>query len=279
MVKATILITGASSGIGAALAEEYARRGWNLLLVARRADKLEAVRKKCEGLNPGGRSETWMGDVTEANFAEKLRQRLESVEQLKVVFVNAGIGSAGRFDKLSLEDFRRVLETNLFGAIQTIQGSLPALKKSKGRLAILGSMNSYLALPLGAPYNISKFAVRALGESLFAELASVQVGVTMICPGPVRTEILAKDNLGRERPEAKKYFDSKPALDANVAARRIYRGVQLGRREFTLDFPSRFLIGFSRHFPGLTAFLVRFFYVRFEALFSSLVGKVNPDSV
>ena len=274
-----VLITGASSGIGKALAEEYAKRGYNLILTARRADQLQHTKDSCLQISPKIKVELIVADVAQNNFKQILQDHLKEVKNLSYVFVNAGVGSAGRFEKLQIEDFKRVLDINVIGAVQTVQGSLDAIKISKGRIVIIASLNSFFALPLGSPYNISKFAVKALGQSLDAELAPYGIKVSIVYPGPVKTDIVATDNKGRPKPEAKDFFAKQPSLPAPTAARIIAKKLQCGRREFSLTFSTSLAIWLQQRFPETLSSLIRVIYCRFEKKFVDLVRIVNPDSV
>lgn len=280
MTQGTVLITGASSGIGRALAEEYSKLGANLVLIARRTQELQRVQSACFEINPKITINLITADVSQPNFVELLRSNLESVSDLRNVYVNAGVGAAGRFDKLEMQDYRRVFDVNVFGALHTVYGSIDALKRSKGRIVLISSLNGYFALPLGAPYNMSKFAIRALGDTLSTEFVNSGIGVTTVYPGPVDTEIFAIDNKGRFRPEARTYFSTKrTALPSDEAARRIIRGVRKEKRRMTLTFTAGFLVWFEGTFPGLTAFVLRKFYGKNEGKILRLIGKINPDAV
>jgi len=279
-----VLITGASSGIGEALALEHARRGHSLILIARRTDKLNLVKDQCEALLKQGLAnksfvKTWSLDICSAGFSAELSAKLNEFSRLDYVYVNAGAGAAGSFVKLDLEDFRRNMEVNFFAAINTIKACLPLLEKTKGRLVTIASLNSYWFLPLGSPYNASKAAVKALSLTLEVELATLGVGVTTVYPGPIRTEIVARSNKGEYRPDAQAAFAQKPALDPSLAALRIVRGVLSGRSSFSTSIPASLLIWLRLHFEKSTQWLLRVVYKKFEVKFKELVGMVNPDSV
>jgi short-subunit dehydrogenase len=270
-----VLITGASSGIGAALAEEYAGRGCSLILLARREQRLLEVKHRCQLRRADIEVQTCTADVTAENFAQTLESLVKN-KSLVLAIANAGFGSAGSFEKLSLGDYRRVFETNVFGVIKTLQAVLPALKAGRGRAAVIGSLNAYTSLPLGAPYNMSKFAVRALAESLYCEFE--EVGISLVNPGPVKTEILSINNSGQQV-TAKDAVKVKGALSAEKAARRIAKGLARGKREIFLSWDTALVAFFFRHFPSLSLGLTRFVFRKKRSLFTSLVAKVNPDSV
>jgi uncharacterized protein len=271
MSRHLAIITGASSGLGAALAREYARKSWDLLLIARREAELNEVKEQCYDLGDNITVQTLIADVSEPSFPTRLSELIELTSNVDMVYVNAGVGAAGSFEELKRETFERALDINLLGALQTVQATLPQLKKSKGKIVIIASLNSFLALPLGAPYNISKFAVRGLAETLQTELSVYGIDVSIAYPGPIKTEILLKDNFGNLKPGAAKKMESMPALSAQVAAKRIMRKAEAGKRAFTTDFISAVLLFLHQHFPSVTSRLMRFFYRRFKNRFLDLV--------
>ena len=157
-----VFITGASSGIGEALAREWARRGADLALAARRVDRLERLAAELEAQH-ARRPLVIPCDVTRDGDLERAVARtLEAFGRLDVAVANAGFGVVGPVASLTLEDYRRQFETNVFGVLRTVYATLPALRASRGRLAIIGSVSGYLGMPGTSAYAMSKFAVRAL---------------------------------------------------------------------------------------------------------------------
>jgi NADP-dependent 3-hydroxy acid dehydrogenase YdfG len=123
----------------------------------------------------------------------------ETVRQwgkLDIVFANAGFGVIGALKKLSLEDYRRQLETNVFGVLRTVYAVLPEIEKTNGNVAIISSVSGWVATPGASPYCMSKFAVRALVNSITPELRLAGVKVTLISPGFVVSNIRRVDNQG-----------------------------------------------------------------------------------
>lgn len=279
MESGAILITGASSGLGRALAVQYATQAQELFLVARREKELNETKVLCLQSNPNCKVTLLTADVSDIHFIDALSALLSTCSNLKLVYVNAGVGSAGSFRLLKVQDFQRAFSINTMGALYTIYGSLPALEKSKGRIVLIGSMNSHLPLPLGLPYNMSKFAVRALAETLQIELNDEDIKVSIIYPGPIKTNIMAIDNSGNFHQEAKDYFSHLHGLAPEVAARKIEKKVDCGKREIYLTFFDFIIVMFNRLFPNLSKFLMRAIFQLYKAKFQKLVAKVNPDSV
>lgn len=273
----TVLITGASSGIGAALAQVYARAGHDVALVARRENKLLEVGKRCQEERPGTKIYILVADVTDDAFETKLTDFMATLPHLDVVIANAGAGCAGKFDKLKQNEFDHHFATNIGGVLKTVRAGMPFLRQNHGRVVLLGSLNSYLAFPMGSPYSMGKFAIRALAESLYCETPTTGVEVTLVNPGPVKTEIFTLNNHGQ--PVGDVELPIRGALSALVAAERIRRGASKGKRELFLKWSEAFVIGIHRHFPCLSLWLTREVYKRYHPKFAQMVGQINPDSV
>jgi short-subunit dehydrogenase len=250
-VNRTVLITGASSGIGEALAEEFAEQGAQLVLAARRKERLEALATRLEKV--GTRSRVVECDVTRDGDLERAVQAaVEAFGSLDIVVANAGFGVAGDFGELSLDDYRRQFETNVFGVLRTAFAALPELRKSRGSLVLLGSVAGHVSLPGSTPYSMSKFAVRAFSEGLHAELAAEGVSVTLISPGFVRSEIRRVDNQGRLREGAdqlEEHTFRSLVMPADRAAREIVSAVAAGRREAIITGHGKAAVWVQRHFP------------------------------
>lgn len=251
-----VFITGASSGIGAATALEFAREGARVALAARRADRLDAVKAEIEAL--GGTAMALACDVTDrASIDAAVAETVAVFGRIDVVLANAGFGVSGAATRLKTEDYRRQFETNVFGVIDTVHATLSHLQESKGRLAIVSSVMGRVGLPASAPYCASKFALVGFAESIYYDLAEIGVSVTCINPGVVSSEIRTLNNrgehTGRTDP-APKYL----ALSAEAAARKIVRAIHRRTPEFTFTGHGVFVAFVNRHFPRSARFLIRF---------------------
>jgi NAD(P)-dependent dehydrogenase (short-subunit alcohol dehydrogenase family) len=255
-----VLITGASSGIGEALAHEFARAGATLVLAARRTDRLDRV---VEATGGAARALAVRCDVTVDGEVERaVAEACRAFGRLDVVVANAGFGVVGPVERLTLDDYRRQFETNVFGVLRTIQAALPDVRRARGRIAIIGSVSGHIATPGSSPYAMSKFAVRALAEALAHELAPAGVSVTLVSPGFVESEIRRVDNRGvlGDRPP-----DPIPRLlimSAPRAARQIVRAIARRRREIVVTGHGKAFVFLHRHAPWLTAFVIRRFGVK-----------------
>jgi short-subunit dehydrogenase len=251
-----VLITGASSGIGAALARELAREGARLLLMARRRDRLEALRT--ELASSGAEVVVHVGDVTRrADLDAAVALAVERYGRLDVAIANAGFGVVGPIEKLGIEDYRRQFETNVFAAIETSKACLPELVKSRGRLVLIGSVAGYISTPNASPYAMSKFAIRAFAEALRPELAPRGVAVTLISPGFVESEIRQVDNRGGWHAQAKNPLPSWLPMPAEVAAKKIVAAVYRRRREAIITVHGKVLVWLSRFAPWVLRLAMR----------------------
>jgi NADP-dependent 3-hydroxy acid dehydrogenase YdfG len=178
------LITGASSGIGAATARRAAEAGYRLVLAARSTDKLEALADELGGAE---RAIAVTCDVTDFAQQEAMVQAaLDSYGRLDVAFANAGFGAARGFLKESPEHWRDMVLTNVLGCAFTIRATIPALTEARGHLLLTSSVAGRRALQ-GSLYSATKHAVTAMAESARQELNGTGVRVTAIEPGMVDT--------------------------------------------------------------------------------------------
>ena len=175
------LITGASTGIGAATARHAAEAGYRLVLAARSEDKLERLASEVGGL-------AVRCDVSEWEDQRALVERaLDEFGRIDVAFANAGFGGARGFEKGTPEEWKAMVLTNVYGCALTIRATMAALRDSKGHLVLTGSVAGRRALQ-GSLYSATKWAVTAMGEAARQELDDTRVRVTLIEPGMVDTD-------------------------------------------------------------------------------------------
>jgi NADP-dependent 3-hydroxy acid dehydrogenase YdfG len=184
MSDAVFLITGASSGIGAATARHAAEAGYRVALAARSSDRISELADELGGPD---RALAIRCDVTEWDEQRAVvDETLDRFGRLDVAFANAGFGAARGFLKESPEHWRSMVLTNVYGAALTIRATMPALIDARGHLLLTGSVAGRRALP-GSLYSATKWAVTAMGEAARQELDGTGVRVTLIEPGQVDT--------------------------------------------------------------------------------------------
>ena len=251
------LVTGASTGIGRALALELAREGADVAVSARRLDLLEEVARDIEGL--GRKALPIRCDVTlEDEVRAAVAATVARFGALDVVVANAGFGVVGPVESLTVDDFRRQFDTNVFGVLHTVKAALPELEKSRGRLALVGSVSGHVTVPATAAYSMSKFAVRSLADALVHELRPKGIAVTLISPGFIESEFRQVDNQGVHHPDARDPYPQWLVMPKETAARKIARAIANRRREIILTGHGKLAVFVQRHFPGLLSLFFRF---------------------
>jgi NADP-dependent 3-hydroxy acid dehydrogenase YdfG len=202
------LITGASSGIGAATARLAVAEGWRVVLAARSLERLQSLAHELGGPE---RALAVPCDVTEWDEQQEMvASALEAFGRIDVVFANAGFGGPRGFLQDTPEHWRRMVLTNVYGAALTLRAGIPALKESRGHLLLTSSVAGRRALP-GSMYSCTKHAVTAMGEAARQDLNGSGVRVTLIEPGMTDTP----------------FFDQRPtdALKAEDIARAVLYAV------------------------------------------------------
>jgi NAD(P)-dependent dehydrogenase (short-subunit alcohol dehydrogenase family) len=218
-----VVLTGASSGIGRATAHELARQGASVVLTARREGPLQELAAEL-----GERALAVPADVTDpAQVEEVARRAVERFGGIDVWVNNAAVTAFGRFEALPAEAFARVIEVNLLGYVNGARAALPHLRRRRGTLVNVGSVNSHVGAPFVSPYVASKFAIRGWAEALREELRADGVAVCTVKPASIDTPLFqhAGNWTGRE-PKA---LD--PVNPPERVARRIAAMARRPRRE------------------------------------------------
>ncbi len=231
------------------------------MLTARRADRLHALAQELTA--GGGRALALACDVTvDGDLERAVAAAREAFGRLDVVVANAGFGVVGPVQALTLDDYRRQLETNVFGVVRTAHATIAELKKTRGRFVIIGSVSGHVGVPGSSAYSMSKFAVRGFAASLGHELAPHGVAVTLISPGFVDSEIRRVDNRGVLSETSADPVPRWLRVTTPVAARDIVRAIARRRREVVITGHGRITVFMQRHVPALVDWIVRRFGVR-----------------
>jgi NAD(P)-dependent dehydrogenase (short-subunit alcohol dehydrogenase family) len=199
----TVVITGATSGIGRATALEFARAGAQVVVAGRRAERLHDLVVEIEA--KGGVALAVRTDVSEqAQVEALLAQTIEQFGRIDTLVNNAGVGLAAKFEEQALADFERVMQINFWGAVYACKAAVPQMKRQGGGGVIINvsSVMGKRGMPFETAYCASKFALAGFSEALRAEIMSEGIDVSTIFPGAVETEIFeqAANQTGLEMP-------------------------------------------------------------------------------
>jgi NAD(P)-dependent dehydrogenase (short-subunit alcohol dehydrogenase family) len=246
-------ITGGGTGIGRGLALKFAREGGDVALSGRRVDRLEETANEVRAL--GRKALVIQCDVVDEKACERAVSLIEvELGRVDVAIANAGFSVSGRIEQLTAEDWRRQLDVNVVGVANTAKWSLPALRKTGGRLVLVSSVMGMIAMPAQAPYSASKFAVRALGLTLAQELHGTGVSCTTLYPGFVESEIGQVGLDGVFDPSRKDKRPKKFMWTSDKAAEVMWAAIWKRKREYVFTGHGK-LGGFlGRHLPGLVHF-------------------------
>jgi short-subunit dehydrogenase len=251
-----VWITGASSGIGEALARAFHGAGARLILSARREDELKRVQAACDG-EPGVR--VLPMDVTNAQeLPEKTRLALDMFGGIDVLVLNAGITQRSRTRETDESVYRRLMEVNFFGPEAMARAVLPSMLAQKsGQLVVISSVAGKFGVPMRSGYSATKFALHGFFEALRAEEERNGVHVTMVCPGYIRTEISLSALRGDGRRHAKMDSELAQGMPADECARQILRGVARKKKEIVVAAArERALVYMKRFFPSVLARMI-----------------------
>lgn len=245
-----VWITGGGSGIGLALGLAFAQQGAKVAVSGRRAHKLQDAVSQLDAA--GGQGLAVVCDVTDSQSIDTaLAEVVAAFGGLDVVVANAGFAISGRLEKVTFEEWRRQLDTNVIGLAMTAAAALPELRKTDGRIALIGSVAAFVPTPGTGAYGASKAAVRSIGETLSAELAGSGVSCTTIHPGFVESEIAQVDNRGVHHPDARDRRPAKLMWKADDAARVMLGAIKARKREFVFTGHGKLAAALSRATPGL----------------------------
>ena len=248
----TVVITGASSGIGKALALRLADEGAWLTLAARNAQRLEALVIECE--QRGGRAIAIPTDVADEPQCRTLIQRTkETYEHIAMVINNAGMAVVSKLEDLpDLQLFKRVMDVNFYGTVYCTYYALPYLKETSGRIVNISSLGGMLALPYNSSYVASKFAVNGLSDALRMELKMTGVSVTTICPYWVATEFHERflDKDGQPKGSSGRAIYTEKTMTADECAQIILKAARRRKRQVLMR-PGSLVLWLKLLAPGL----------------------------
>ncbi|EID75311.1 SDR family NAD(P)-dependent oxidoreductase [Imtechella halotolerans] len=250
-----VWITGASSGIGKAMAHKWSQLGYKVVLSARRQELLKAIAMGIK--DSGGEALVIPVDIMEETSIEKaVQQIITSLGRLDVVVANAGFGVIGSIEKLTAKDWNRQLQGNVTGLALTVKYALPYLEKTNGRIGLVGSIAAYLPNPYVGAYGASKAAVNSIGKTLQVELKNSGVSCTTLHPGFVVSEIARVDNDGVWHPDRPDPRPSNLMWPTDKAAKVMVRAILKRKRNYVFTGHGRILVWLQRWFPGLVRTII-----------------------
>ena len=243
MGQGTALITGASSGIGAEFARQLARDGVNVVLVARRADRLEGLRKAIES-ETTARCRVIVNDLSRPDGPREVWQELQ-IHDVKVDWLvnNAGFGTNGFFASLPLEREIEEVQLNVGALVALTRLCLPGMvERRAGYIVNLGSVGSWVPTPYMATYSATKAFVLSFSEALAIELAGTGIQVLALCPGATKTEFQQVAGLSEKVPKF-------TYMTAQAVVRQAIAAAKSGKRTFVPGGINKMLVGFTRLAP------------------------------
>lgn len=248
-----MLITGASQGIGRALAVAAAKQGVRVLAAARSESLLAQLRD--EVIRAGGTLETVVADVTSADDRQRMVEAaITRVGGLDVLVNNAGIGATGHFADVSPDRLRQIMEVNFFGLTETTRVFLPILKKGNRPAVVnISSIAGKRGIPARSEYSASKFAVQGFSQALRAEVAKDGVDVLVVCPGLTQTNF--SQNMIEQK--AMMQLDHMRGMTAEAVALATLKAIARGKNETHLTFQGKLICFISRFFPRLADRIAR----------------------
>jgi len=251
-----VWITGGGSGIGQALALLWASQGHTVVVSGRRTDKLQETIEKAASFS--GSVHAMACDVVDENAVESCAADIVNrFGRLDICVANAGYSVTSFFEKIEPSEWRKQIDTNLFGAIWTMRAALPHLKKTKGRLAVISSVSGKLAVSKTSAYSATKFALVGICNALYQELKGTGVSITNILPGLVESDITKVDNSGVYHADRTEKRPKRFVMRTDQAAAEIADAIESRRREAVITRHGKVGVFLVNHFSGLLYRLLR----------------------
>ena len=248
MAEKVVVVTGASMGIGEAVAARFLREQCSVVLSSRDLGRVEAARQR---LGSTGRTMAVACDVTvRAQIEALLTAALERFGRIDVWVNNAGFGMMDSVERMDMAACRRMFDTNLFGAIDCMQVVAPIFKQQRsGAFINISSMAGFISVPYMSAYGATKHALNCIGRAARLELAPFGVQVNTVCPGIVDTSF--GRNCVRGDNSLRFAAGHLRGITAGRAAQAVWRAYRHNRREVVVPWSGHLVIAFSRLFPGL----------------------------
>jgi short-subunit dehydrogenase len=242
-----VVVTGASMGIGEAIAKLFADQDAKLVLLSRDASRAEAARHRV------GHTDRTLALACDVKHREEIDRALgltlHHFDRIDVWVNNAGVGMRDTVADMEMSACREMFETNLFGSIACMQAVVPLMREAGGGTIInISSVAGHIPLAFGAAYSATKFAMNAIGKAARMELQADHIHVMTVCPGYVATDFgvnMVANRRGQTRPQSVR------GITAERVARAVYRGYRKNKREVIVPWTMHPVVKLYQLFPGL----------------------------
>ena len=255
MKDKVVIITGGSSGIGKALAEEFGKRGSRILITGRDHSSLNAAVTDLQqrGIEIRG----FQGDVSVEEDNKKMSEEaIRHYGRIDILINNAGISMRALFGEVSLDVIKKVMDINFFGALYATHFCLPEITRNKGSVIGISSIAGFRGLPGRTGYSASKFALNGFLEVLRTELLKTDVHVMTACPGFTASNIRVRSLTRDGSPQKESPRNEKEMMTAEECARHIYSATLKRKRMLILTGQGKLMVWLNKWLPGLADQLV-----------------------
>ena len=261
MSKPVLWITGASSGIGEAVAKKYAKEGHRLILSARNVQELERVQRACA--NPENIRILALDLTQSETFSDKVATAISFFGQVDALLHNGGISQRSLIKETSLAVDRKLMEVNYFGTVALTKAVLPHfIERKKGHFGVVTSLVGKFASPYRSSYAGAKHALHGFFDTLRAEHYADGIAVTLICPGFIRTQVSINAVTGDGSPLGQMDQAQDKGMSPEACAEQLFRAMQQQKEEVYIGGKETLAVYLKRFFPGLFSRILRTAKVR-----------------
>jgi short-subunit dehydrogenase len=261
MKNKVVIITGATSGIGKALAFEFGKKGSMVVITGRRGDELQAIAQDLQ--NNKIDVLPLQGDVSNEADAKRITdETIKRFGKIDVLINNAGISMRALFENVQLDVFKKVIDINFFGTVYCTKYALPYILESKGSIVGISSINGKRATPARTAYSASKYAMEGFLEALRMEVMKQGVHVLSVCPGFTTSNIRNVALTADGHPQGESPRDESKMMSAEETAEHIYHAILKRKRDLVLTTQGKLAVWLTKLFPSLMDKITYYFMAR-----------------